>query len=155
MLKTKRVTVDGEEYELTQLGAVEGRRLWLRLLRVITGPIKELAASPALDERSFTLAVALVVEHLDDETAEALYAAFSKTARVRQGERWPTLEGAIFDIHFAGRYLSMTKWLAECVLFNFADFLGEASLGSVTDLVRGAVSKRTSPKVSTGLSGES
>jgi hypothetical protein len=72
--------------------------------------------------------------------------------------RKPNLEGEIFDDHFAGRYVSMTKWLAECIILNFADFLGDKSLDQlVGDLTKEGKERfaRRFPTASTGSSGES
>jgi hypothetical protein len=103
-------------------------------------------------------AVALI-GGLDDATTEDLYAAFGRTCTVKVGERQPTLETVIFNDHFAGEYVRMSRWLLECTLFNFASFLGDGTLGKIEDLARKAAvakaSQSPSPKDSTGSSGES
>jgi len=157
--KEKELTIDGHEYRIRQLGALEGRRLWLKLLRVLAGPLKELALAGKFDEVTLTTGIASVVENLDEATAEELYVAFGKNCELRvagdQGERWPKLDGVVFDTHFAGRYLAMSQWLGECVVFNFAGFFDGTSLGKITALAQKAAAKSASPTTSTGTSTES
>ncbi len=159
-VQTKTFIVDGDSYEITQLGANKGRKLWLKLMRAAAAPLKELGNGSKLDEKTMLAAIAAAIENLDDDTTESLYEAFGATCTVHlpTGNN-PLLQGAVFDQHFAGRYLTMTKWLWECVSFNFASFLGDTSLGSMTSLVQrvaaGAASRRSSQTDSTGSSGES
>lgn len=155
LLQEKRVTIDGHEYNIKQLGALQGRKVWLKLLHVLVAPLRELSTSSDLNEKAIAGALAAAIDTLDEKTAEELYEIFGQHCELHSGEKWPKLDGPVFDIHFAGRYLSMTKWLWECISFNFAGFLGDTSLGKMTDLLRTEVSKRVSPRVSTGLPGES
>ena len=48
-------------------------------------------------------------------------------------ERWPTLEGAVFDEHFAGNYIELTEWVGQSVYFNFFSFFGDGSLASLVE----------------------
>jgi len=156
----KDVTIDGHDYKLQQLGAREGRKIWLKLWQALVAPLKELAAADAYDEKALVGALAAVLEGLDDDTAEQLYEVFGKHTIVRVpqpegGEKWPQLTGVVFDQHFARRYVQMSHWLAECVLYNFGSFLGDMSLGQMIARVQKAASKRPSPQASTGSSGAS
>ncbi len=155
-LANKRITVDGDEYELTQLGSLEGRKIWLRILKAISCVITELAAAEHIDEKATAGAAASLVQNLDEETFEILCNAFAKRTRLVQGAKMPLLDGAIFDVHFAGRYVTMTKWVGECLVFNFANFFEGSSLESTIAQLRTlATSRSKSPKASTGSSGES
>lgn len=158
MIKTKSVNIDGDDYVITQLGAVTGRRIWLKLLKVIAAPMRVLAGSHGgLSEETIASALASAVESLDDATVDELYTTFGPRCTVRVGERMPELTGEVFDQHFAGRYVSMSKWLLECVLFNFADFLGGTSIGQIGSSLQAMMTahQSKSPKDSTGTSGES
>lgn len=158
--KEKSFVVDGFDYKATMLGALQGRRLWLKLLHVLAGPLKALASHETFDQAAGVGAVAALIDALDDGTAEELYEVFGKSCLVRNGERWPQLEGVVFDTHFAGRYVEMSKWLGEMIVFNFAGFLGDMSLGSITALAAKATAAKTPTKSpsqtdSTGTSGGS
>ena len=158
MIKQKRFTLDGVEYEATQLGALEGRKIWLRLLKALAPAVKELTSANHLTMEAVGGGLAAAVENLSEEDYELMMKAFAKRCSVRIGEKWPSLsDETTFDQHFAGRYTHMSKWFGECAAFNFADFLGEASLGSLMNLAKNRVepSRSPSPPISTGLSGAS
>lgn len=140
----KRVHIDGHDYEITQLGALRGRKLWLKLLHVIAEPLKTLGSLEKLDEQALAKVVASAIEGLDEATVEEFCEVYGQSCTVRVGERWPTLTGEVFDQHFARRYVSMSKWLLECTTYNFADFLGDSSLGSLAEKLRSGATK-TSP----------
>lgn len=160
ILKSKPFVIDGHDYKITMLGAVQGRKLWLKLLNVLAAPLAALAQAPQLDEQAGAAALSAAIKALDEGTLEEMYALFGARCEVRVGERSPLLEEAIFDMHFAGRYMAMTKWLWECISFNFtADFLGDTSLGNLHAMFQKAVKKtvatRESPSTLTGTSGDS
>ncbi len=162
-VQTKTFEVDGDQYEITQLGAKQGRKLWLKLLHSIAPAIKELSKSEVktLDKSVVLAALSAAIENLDDATTEALYEAYGATCTVliRETGNTPNLTGAVFDQHFAAKYVSMSKWLWECTSYNFGSFLSDTSFGSVKSLFKRVaaetLSKSESPKDSTGSSGES
>jgi hypothetical protein len=119
----KVVQIDGDEYELTQLGAIEGRRLLTRILKFAGPAIQSLAASETLSEISFAAALAKAVEQLDEDTVDMLCEKFAAKTCLKIDNRWPPLDKTLFDQHFAGHYMKMMKWLGECMKLNFADFL--------------------------------
>lgn len=160
-IQTKQFTIDGDTYEITQLGAKQGRKIWLKLVQVAAAPLKELSTpGTTLSEATLLAALGAAVESLDEQTAEQLYEAFGETCTLQLANgNAPKLTGVIFDQHFAGRYVPMSKWLWECVRFNFASFLDGTSIGSLTDLAKRATavvgaSRPISPQASTGSSGE-
>jgi len=159
MQKKKTLTIDGEEYEITQLGALEARKIWLRILKALAPIVKTLGEAPKLTGEVIAQSLATAIEELSEADVEIMFQAFQRKCTVRVDNRWPSLEAKeIFDTHFAGRMMHMTKWFGECVAFNFAgDFLGEASLASLMAMAKRneATAKSPSPQVSTGLSGAS
>lgn len=137
---TKTLTIGKSEYKLTQLGATKGAELWLDLLHVIASPIEEVAKAGDLDESVLVRAITAAVRSLDHATTNRFYAAFGPLTSVLvparspgDQDRWPTLEGAVFDDHFAGQYIALTEWLVQSILFNFFGFLGDGSLGSLVE----------------------
>lgn len=129
MLKTKDVVVDGVKYSFTQLGAVNGRKLWLKLLKALAPAIADLAGMESLDEKAIG-AVVTLVQGLDESTHELLCEELGKSCRFHEGENRP-LVSDFFDFHFAGRYWQMELWIVEGVTFNFASFLGDTPLTSL------------------------
>lgn len=135
MVGNKVIKVGETEYRITQLGALEGRKLWLRLVKVLGPVVSKLAGAKALDGDTIAAAVKLLTEELDEETFEMLCKAFAGRCQLRNGDKWPDLSDALFDQHFAGDYVSMTKWVGENIMFNFANFSGDASLGKLLAMV--------------------
>lgn len=141
--KTKRVTIGAHEYNIRQLGALEGRKLWLELVQALTAPLEKLARAEGgkIDDAALIGALGSLVDALDVDTAERLYAAFGKHSEIHiideHGDRWPTLEGVVFDDHFAGDYVAMSQWLGECIVFNFLDgFFPGGSVGAIAAKLR-------------------
>ncbi len=102
-----------------------------------------------------TKALVGALEGLDHAMLEELYEEYGKTCWLQTGpNKWPQLNGAVFDQHFGGRYVAMSTWLAEVTVFNFADFLDVSSVASLTDVVSemaaGAKAKSESPTESIG-----
>jgi len=153
-VKVKRVVIGKHEYELTQLGAVEGRRLWVKVLKLLAPAIKELAVAGKLNEAALAMAVGTVIEDLDENIFVDFCKAFTARTRLRtDADQWPEMTEAMFDLHFAGRYIDMTKWLGECLLFNFGDYFGEASIETLSGMAREAGLQSPFQKGSTGTSG--
>lgn len=134
MQKTETVQIDGDEYELTQLGALEGRKILTKLLQMIGPSLQELAAAETLNEKAMGAAVAKALESLDEGTFELICDVFGKRTTVLVDGKKPALTGPVFDQHFAGRYLAMMKWLFACMKLNFFDFLDAAQLAKLATL---------------------
>ena len=151
-IQQRRVTVDGVEYNLEQLGAVQGRRFVLRLMSNAAPIIQRLAETDELNEQAVFAALGVGLGNLDADLVEELSDAFAKKTKVHVGEIWMDLT-PIYDQHFAGSYLSLGKWLFECMKLNFADFLGGSSDALAS--VRAKISASKAPKTVTPTSGES
>ncbi len=149
MVDNKLITVGATEYRIVQLGALEGRRLWLRLLKTISSIIGQLATKETIDEATMAAALKVLVSELDEQTYEMMCTAFSKRCEIHviddKGDRWPKLDG-LFDQHFAGDYIGMSQWLGENILFNFANFSGDASLGKLIAAVKAKAAAATASK---------
>jgi len=134
----KTVKVDDVEYELTQLGGVEGLDLFDRLTEKL-GPaladaIRALFKSGKIDDETsqaglaFMLAEAMVVLPADFKMQLRIrFAGLSKVnlaGTILDLGDGKTLErGGVFDQHFAGRFGHMTKWLLAAMKWSFEDFL--------------------------------
>lgn len=135
--------IDGEQYKITQLGAIEGRKLLVRLLKTLapligqlkidTSKAKSGVVASLMDSQVETFvfpAIANFLSEIDDQLFEELCNKFAANCEVRQmgdgGERWPQLNaanGQVFDDHFSGRYGLMLRWFIKCLAVNGGDFL--------------------------------
>jgi hypothetical protein len=145
-VKTERFGIEGDEYELTQLGGVESLGLFHELRKMVlphlgnlfgdtelVGLLSGSTKPEDLDVKMAAKLVALVVNLFQSmpRTLEAeLATAFAANSKVRIGEAMLPLstggltKGSVFDQHFGGRMSSYQKWLLASLKFNFAGFLG-------------------------------
>jgi hypothetical protein len=152
-MKTENVTVDGQVYELTQLGAREGRRVLASLAQVIGPAIGEMANVAAMNEQAIGRFIEKLTSALDPDVFDELCDKFASRSKAMVGNKAVALDGAAFDVHFAGKYFHMMKWFWECLRLNFADFLDDNTLAQLRAVLAPSPSK--SQKTSTGSSGES
>jgi hypothetical protein len=128
--RTESVTIDGFSYDLTQLGAVEGRKLLIRFGQLM-GRLAPVMLSAAKLDGDALAGVAETLDGLEPEKLEPLWEAFTRSAVVRtNAARQPLAD--VFDDHFAGNYYGMVRFFIESAKLNFGDFL-ERMLTSVTD----------------------
>jgi|SRR6185436_16957014 len=125
-LTVETKTIGEHTYEVTQLGALVGRKVLFRLGKLL-GPLMAGGDNPA--------AVAGATASLQDADFDWLCDVFAgSTKLIQQSTNGPIkiALGGVFDSHFAGRYDAMIQWLGTCVQVNFASFL--AGLGSENPL---------------------
>lgn len=149
--KQQTVTIDGDLYEMKQLGFVQGLALFHELRRMAMPFLRDLVSDPQIlaafnksgEEEDKALAdnpvlqaklarlVFTLFESLDSAFEHQLVAAFAQQTRVQIGQVFVPMGDArqpnsVIDQHFAGRWMSYQKWLVESAKFNFAGFLGSS-----------------------------
>ena len=127
-LKQIEFTVDGQKYITSQLGSIDGRGLFLELFKAIAPAIESLPlgqTSPEYQEQAMLSAAAAVISKLDNRLLDSLCDTFGpKTRHVVSESQAMSLDRGYFSLHFAGRYVSMFKWIFECCKANgFLSFL--------------------------------
>lgn len=130
MRKQHPVTIEGFTYELSQLGAVEGRTLVLLFLKIL-GRFAPMFASAAGAMRTLNSeaieAIGAAINTVEPKELEPLWDAFSRHAYVRGKDgKTRQLLSEVFDDHFAGEYFAMVQFFIESSKLNFGDFLGKA-----------------------------
>ena len=138
-LPTKTFEVNGSRYRTTLLSAVDGRSLYLRLMKSLAPALGELADVSEKSESAILRVAAKAFESLDTKLFDDLCDAFgSVTFALRTGGE-DRLDRDGFESHFAGKYSAMTKWVIELIKLNgMIDFLSEISPPGAA---RGSVSK--------------
>jgi hypothetical protein len=131
--QAKVFKIDDAEYELVQLGGVEGLDLFDRLTAELGASVMSsiLAALGTKDpEGAIGMVMLGAIVKLPADFKQQLRVRFAALSKVKAGQMWLTLgDGkslepeSIFDQHFAGRFGHMTKWLIECLKWSFVDFL--------------------------------
>lgn len=143
MRETRSKEIAGRTYEVTQLGAVAGQKVFVRVLKVL---------GPAIGAKD----MAALLGGIQESDVQALVDAFIPMTHIAGVGQ---LNARTFDDHFAGAYRELFDWLAFCVEVNFGDFLSAppsglaASVGSAPAVEKG-VSRSTSLPIAIGPSGE-
>lgn len=128
MLKTEEIQINGNCYQVKQLGAKQGRQVLFRLTKAV-GPA--LLAMPAALTGGSTAGLASALQSIQPEDFDYLCDVFaqSSTVSIRSTAHGadpfqsPHVSvAAVFDQHFAGRYAELVEWLVFCARINFADF---------------------------------
>jgi hypothetical protein len=118
--KSEKLVIGSYEYEVTQLGGKEGRRLGARLGKVFV----RLASGGADVNAGLLHAFAGIDEDLVDLVCDKL--SECTTVKMQNGKQ-PRLSD-IFDEHFAGNYGEMLLWLRFAIRVNFESFLAVSHL---------------------------
>lgn len=152
--ETKRVEIQGHRYELTQLGAKDGRRVLARLMTRLAESTGSLGDDIGKDEAAVGLAIATkALKVFDEDTVDWLCEVFGPATRLHVDEkgrdgkpvhREPELIGPVFDDHFAGRYDAMAQWIVASIQHNFASFLGGLLGGKLIGALGASASKSPS-----------
>lgn len=153
-VKTELIGIDGDAYEVTQLGGVAALGLFHELRKMVLPHLGNLLgdqqiiglmsakggdAEPEVDGALAAKLVALVVnlfQSMPRQLELDLAAAFAASCKVSIGGAMLPLStgglvaGSVFDQHFGGRMPSYQKWLLTCLKFNFAGFLGGSGSSS-------------------------
>src|ERR1700679_928272 len=119
MRETKTIQVEGAEYTITQLGALKGRKVLLRAVRLVAPVIKSTTDPEAM--------IAAVLADIDGADLDFVCDTFASVPCKRQmlQAKMPTMQTVPFnfDEEFAGNYVAMFEWLTEHLKLNFSSFL--------------------------------
>lgn len=147
-LKSEDRQIGDYNYTVTQLGAVKGSEVMVRLANVLG---KVVSKGSNLKE-----ALASVASSLAPADLQFLCDAMATRTLVSGGEyKGPVELPRVFDMHFAGKYLEMLRWLSFALEVNFGGFfrgIGERAEAALAGLDS---SKSDSPNMLTGSSGGS
>jgi len=125
----RSTTIDGVWFEVTQLGFSDGRKVFVRLSKLLGPSIAALAdKAPSLaalaSSRGLSDAVTRALGALEDEDLEWLTSVVAKGARysLDGGTKRPMLDAGAREELFSGRITLWGKWLFWALSENFGDF---------------------------------
>lgn len=129
-LQAQTRIIDGQEFTITPLGAVTGRKALTRLIKTV---------GPAVDKSS----IGALLSNINEADVDYFCDLFAKNTRIttgtdKQGNPVQPLlsDYGNFDLMFAANYGTMFSWLKFCLEVNFSSFF--ANLGAT---LAGAASK--------------
>ncbi len=126
MRRTEKKVIEGITFEVNQLGAREGRRVLLKLGKVlgpVMGSLFELQDGIKLDVVLY--AVGQIVERISDGDLDDLCETMGKHTEFMPAGSTKTinLSMAQQDLLFAGKYHVLFQWLAFAIKVNYEDFI--------------------------------
>jgi len=113
--ETKEKKIGEHTYYVTQMGAIEGRRVFARLVKIFA----PMASGGTVEER-----IARVAAEFTEEDVDFFCDVFAKTTTVSgvaYGTKQPRLVDVV-DVHFVASYEYMVQWLAFALGVNYEGF---------------------------------
>jgi len=98
------------------------------------GPALSSLAESGNKDRALTL-LGAVCEKLTPDLVDYLCEVFGPVSFVETAPGKRPKVAEVFDVFFRGRYGLMTRWLVQCVSYNFGDFLSDGTSMSSLGLV--------------------
>jgi hypothetical protein len=123
-IRTEDRTIGEFTYHASQVPALEGRRAFARLARLLGPALAAMATGQGADVGG---ALGRLVENLKDEDMDYFCDLFGKHCTVDYPKGRVSV-GEIFPIHFAGNYGAMMKWVLFNLELNFGSFFDEMGL---------------------------
>lgn len=114
-LRTDDRVIGDCTYRVTQLGAIQGQKVMVRLANVL--------GRAGAKGGDLAAKLAGIASSLSEEDMTFLCNAMAERTLI-QGSEYKGLTKLqdVFDMHFAGRYLEMLRWLAFALEVNFGSF---------------------------------
>lgn len=157
MLPKKSKDIGSCKYTVTMLGAIKGREVLTKLAKLIA-PALEGMDGKEFTEASMARMLGKLLKELNTNDISYFCEAFTENTEVLLPDGKAPYLHHIFDEHFAGKYLEMTKWLIFCIEVNFGNFFVEALRSASQKSAVSPASKESEPQsqsISTGTSGAS
>jgi hypothetical protein len=102
-------------YTVEQLGALKGRAVFVRLVRLLGASVDSMKADA-------NTILAKAAGSFTEEDMSFFCDEFAKKTRVTLPDNREPLLTDIFDAHFAGAYADMVQWLIFAFKVNFGSF---------------------------------
>lgn len=138
VIRTEERRLGTTNYKVTQLGASAGMQLLVRLTKVLGPSVGELTktggAANILDARGDAVAgaIAELAKNLTYEDLAHTCDVLGEFTEVGlEGGKWIRLNRDNRELHFAGNYGELMRWLVFALEVNFGSFFGASGLGAV------------------------
>lgn len=133
MLESKTVTINGTQFRIQQLGALQARSVARLLLNEVGRGLRAVGQSSVglddLAEKAIAAGVGELLADLSEDTLERLTAAFlgSTSVRTAGASDFQKMDDDLQNALFCGGkgLATWMRWLVECVEFSTWDFFLE------------------------------
>ena len=122
MLHTEEKQIGDHTFKISQLGSREGRRILVRLIKLLGPALGEIVESRGNIEQAIGAGLSDLARNITNDDLTDLCQTFGNSTEVIIEGKPVRLSIDFQEIFFAGRYGAMMKWLKACLEVNFADF---------------------------------
>jgi hypothetical protein len=134
MRKSESKVIGGDRYTVNQLGAIEGQRVIVRLMRFF-GPAIAKAQTSKGGEKDAGF-IAGLADAIDPDTFEELAKTMAENTICQPAGGKPGALSAIYGEHFAGRYFELVQWFVFAMGVNFGGFFRGILAGGIASVVK-------------------
>jgi len=154
---TQSRTIDGYIYEVSPVAVGPGRKLLVKLLKIVAPAVKE-SGLDGVQQAGTGMAkglalIATLIDRLSDSDLEDAQKLFGPQTRfTRDGEEaWITLTYDMQQTHFAAQYQQLVEWLKFALEVNYGSFFS----GWMSRAKAAAASPKTTGSTSAEKTGSS
>jgi hypothetical protein len=123
MIQTGTREIGGYSYSVSQLGAGEGRRILIKLTKMLGPSLGHLLAiADGKLDQSIAGALYELSSNVSDGDFTDLCRTFGERTEVEIDGKPHKLDLQMQELHFAGAYGDLLKWLGFCLELNYKDF---------------------------------
>lgn len=127
MRKSDTITTGGKTFRVTQLGALQGRKVFLRLIKIL-GPVLSAAQGAENPEQATSALLGTIGDHVSEDDFEFLCDVFAASTEVLGDTPGKAVDlKDVFDVVFIGNYKAMLEWLAFAVKLNYESFFTDSA----------------------------
>ncbi len=132
-LQKQQRDIDGTTYEVTPLPTSIGLKALVRLLHIMS-PVLAAAAKDGSNQDKVGGMLAALPTALSEGDLEYFTSIFGAQSKYQDGPNWIPLLKQNQELHFAGKYGELFRWLVFCVEVNYKNFfVGITSGGGGVD----------------------
>lgn len=132
--KSESKVIGGDRYTVSQLGATEGQRVIVRLMRFF-GPAVAKAQTAKDGERDAAF-ISGLADAIDPDTFAELAHTMAENTQVQpSGAKASGPLSGVYDAHFAGRYFELVQWFVFAMGVNFGGFFRGILAGGIASVV--------------------
>lgn len=126
-LKNETRQIGSYSYKVTALNALDGRKAFVRLVKLVGPAISAFGAGNSNDD--LLKGLSTFASNLDEADFEFFCNKFSPVTDVSGGElgEQPRTLEKVFMTHFSANYFEMCEWLAFAFEVNFSSFFAGAA----------------------------
>jgi len=132
------IVIDGDVYRVTPLPAGKGLRVFVIVAKTVSPALSKIGSLKELGD-GLLEGLSAVTEKLDPDDFVTVCNLLAENTTLRRKDGKELGLSAVFDMHFAGNYVALVKWLKFALEVNLGP-LPELGLAKAQSASHGAAS---------------